>query len=199
MDLQKYCSHDEIRKNINKPFTDGGYTYATNGRIIIRVPRIEGIGEQEKVENFKPVEPDKLFSKIPDYPYFPIPDIPEPSFDMCFKCQGTGKVKICPECDGAGIIMFRNSYNNYECDCETCDGDGYFRNGKGNETMCEHCSGEGKIYKRENSIASGRLYQNLYLSWLKELPDCVLAEAKDLEPGHFKFTDGDGMLMPMKQ
>lgn len=125
--LQKFCSTDSFRVNINKPFSQGEYTYATNGHIIVRVPRIEGIGEQEKSDKFKPVEPEKLFAAIKDFPYHPIPDIPEPW---------------------------------------------------------------------AHSEASGRLYNNLYLSWLKELPDCVLAEAEGYEPGHFKFTGGDGLLMP---
>ena len=197
MDLQKFCSKDSIRININKPFSEGIYTYATNGHIIVRVPRIEGVGEQETSDKFNPVKPEPLFASIPDYPYFTIPDIPEPSFDECSKCAGTGKVKVCPECDGDGEVHFSTRYNNYDCDCETCGGDGVFVKGKGNENTCEKCDGEGKIYKRENSIASGRLYQNIYLSWLKELPECLLAETPGLAPGHFKFTGGDGLLMPL--
>jgi hypothetical protein len=197
-DLQKFCSTDSTRVNINKPFSDGDYTYATNGCIIVRVTRIEGVGEQEVFDTLKKIDAGKLFSNIPNYPYFTIPDIPEPSFDTCHKCAGTGKTKTCPECGGDGVVMLSNRYNHYECDCETCGGDGYYAKGKGEETTCEQCGGEGKIYKRENSIASGRLYRNIYLSLLKELPECLLAEAKDLEPGHFKFTGGDGMLMPLK-
>ena len=47
------------------------------------------------------------------------------------------------------------------------------------------------------SKASGRFYRNKYLNWLKELPECILSEVKGLDPAHFIFAGGDGVLMPL--
>lgn len=198
MDLQKFCSTDLTRVNINKPFSRGEYTYATNGHILVRIARIGDIGEQEKSDKFKPTEPETLFAAVKDYPYHPIPDIPVPLSKDCFKCAGTGKTKTCPECDGDGEVHFSTRWNDYTCECESCNGDGLLVNGKGPDQTCDKCDGSGKIIETKNYEASGRLYNGLYLSWLKELPDCVLAAAEGTEPGHFKFTGGDGLIMPLR-
>lgn len=199
IDLQKFCAVDTTRIGITKPFTLEDYTYATNGHILIRVPRIEGVGAPEESEKFKLVDLRLLFVALKDYTYHPIPDIQPPVGKQCYKCQGTGMINLCPECDGEGEIEFKSLYNNYSCECKTCDGNGYSRQGKGTLFECNKCHGVGTITDTSTVQASGRYYSDLYLLWLKELPDCVLAEAKELEPGHFKFTGGDGFIMPINK
>ena len=195
MDLQKFCSTDSIRININKPFSKGEYTYATDGRIMVRVSKIEGIGEQEKSDKFKPVNPEPIFAAVSASVYISLPDIPELKYEKCVKCDGTGEVKVCPECDGYGVVYFNTRYNEYECYCESCGGMG---STTGSDETCSKCFGTGKIYKREWSIVAGQAYDHRFLLLLKDLPNCVIAETKDLKPGHFKFEGGDGLLMPMK-
>ena len=193
--LQKYCGEGII----SKPFSKGGFSYATDGVLIIRVAQIEGVEEQ--IINKPNV--DSLWSKHVHEgdSYFPIPEIPEPESNVCTWCFGTGNVNPCPECNGEGVVYFSNHYNEYECDCETCDGSGFHIGDKTEDKrepkICKRCKGEGKIYKYGNSTVSGRLYNNKYLLMLKKLPNCVLAEAKDLDPGHFIFDGGDGFIMPL--
>lgn len=195
MDLQKFCSQDDTRTNINKPFSQGVYTYATNNHVIIRVPRLPDVPEQ--IENKVDVASIEKF--IGDYPYYSIPDTAKPTKNECPLCDGTGTVKVCPECDGTGKLTFTSAYNDYDVDCESCNGTGFTVFGKIEPTQCPKCEGSGKIIRWERSRASGRLYNNQYLSWLKELPECLLAEAKGYDPAHFKFNGGDGWIMPLKE
>jgi predicted RNA-binding Zn-ribbon protein involved in translation (DUF1610 family) len=196
-DLHKFCATDPFRTNINKPFTKGEYTYATNGHILVRVPKIDSVGEQEVSDIYRPVEPEPIFATIKPHTYHPIPEIPEPIIRPCVMCGGDGKIYICPECDGDGEVHFNTRYNDYACECETCGGDGYISNDKSGPITCKNCDGSGKITEKSDSLASGRHYNNLYLSWLRELPNCFLAEADGMEPGHFKFAGGDGIIMPL--
>ena len=195
MDLQKFCSTDSFRININKPFSKGDYTYATNGHIMVRVSKVEGIGEQETSDTIKAVNPVPLFSDIENLVYVPIPDIPPTTYEQCQRCEGAGKLKTCPECDGDGFVCFTNRYSDYECDCETCGGTGKLA---GDQETCGKCIGTGKIAKREFTIVGGQKYDNKYLSMIKELPDCEIAETGGLKAAHFKFTGGDGLLMPVE-
>ena len=193
-DLMKFCDPEQL--NISKPFTRGDFTYVTNRHLIIRVPKLEDVGEQEGNK----IDIEKFWKSISDYPYFPITKISPTKYAQCCKCEGTGIITKCPECNGTGEVDLESDYNSYSCECESCDGTGNIGGSKDKEKKCDKCNGTGKIENKfdNHSLASGRYYQNNYLHWLKELPECLLAEAKDLDPAHFKFNGGDGFIMPVK-
>ena len=46
-DLQRFCSDDESRPSICHPFSQEKWTYATDGRLLIRVPRLAEVPEYE--------------------------------------------------------------------------------------------------------------------------------------------------------
>lgn len=188
-DLQKYCADDTSRTEITKPFTRGEYTYATNGHILIRVPRLP------EVTNTSSVDIGRL--SFNGEVYFPIPDVDPPKYIPCKECGGSGVIKTCPECDGEGEVVFDNCYNEYSCECKTCDGTGKLPSDNKNNEKCNRCSGTGKVIERENVIVAGRKYDKEYIAMLRDLPNCVLAHANGLTPGHFKFDGGDGLLMPL--
>jgi len=48
-DLKKYCSKDETRPYLHEPFSRGEWTYATNGHIAVRVPKLADVPEPQKV------------------------------------------------------------------------------------------------------------------------------------------------------
>jgi len=57
MDLQRFCGTDETRPYLLKPFTRCGKTYATDGRIVVRIPPQDGIGDVDQQFNVeKPFE-----------------------------------------------------------------------------------------------------------------------------------------------
>jgi hypothetical protein len=191
-DLIKFCGgKDQVR--LATPFSSGEYTYATNGYVLVRVPRLADIPEREDAPAIDKV--NKLFDHYKGE-YSPIPDVGPIKTKPCPECEGTGKFQTCPECDGSGIVEFDNDYNEYDFTCETCNGKGRFADGK--ELDCEKCLGTGKIVETESVDAAGRKYDKKYLLMLKKLPNCKLAVGKELDPAHFIFDGGDGIIMPMR-
>jgi hypothetical protein len=109
IDLQPFCSTDATRRpTICQPFSCGDWTYATNGHIMVRVPRRPDVGE---VKNAPMAE--KLFDQcgptadMRPLPQFEFPE-PDPS-EPCATCDGRGTVHDCPDCS---------------CGCEQCGGRG---------------------------------------------------------------------------
>jgi len=100
IDLQRFCS--EWNKRVNIPWSRGEYTFATDGRIIVRLPRMADI--PEKVD-----APDALILwqkvSISGDP-IPIPDLPPPKMMRCEDCPGesTAAIAECEECNGTGMV-----------------------------------------------------------------------------------------------
>lgn len=91
-DLLKFCSDD--RDELREPWTTGEYSYATNGNILIRVPRLADVPPRKL-----PLGP-KMLDKI-----FPLPEpkrwlrvdrlqFPARDFTTCPECMGADR---CPE------------------------------------------------------------------------------------------------------
>ncbi len=96
IDLKQFCSIDPLRPYIHKPFSRGEFTYATNGHVCLRVPRIAEYPEQEKPD------PTKLFSRhFNDGPKSQITvSIPphKTILEECEYCDGRGHEHTCPDC-----------------------------------------------------------------------------------------------------
>jgi hypothetical protein len=125
IDLAPFCGTDKERgrgvaseggpgtmvifglKNHDQPFSRGDYTYATNGHVIVRVPRRDEVPEQPKAPLtvgavFYKIDASLPFRRIPRY------EIPEAKKSPCIHCFD-GFQHDCPNC---------------ECECEECDGTG---------------------------------------------------------------------------
>lgn len=111
--LNKFCSKD-VPAAIRVPWSFGGHSYASNGHILCRVPRQEGITEIDS-----PLDVGPLFSApLPAKPYY-LSDIslPEEERTDCSECHGTGETRHeecdccdghpCEECDGSGTVVKR--------------------------------------------------------------------------------------------
>lgn len=106
IDLQPFCDTAEIRYYLMKPFSRGGFTWATNGHILVRVPLREGVAPIEKdlaVEKIMKVHDGASFAPLPKVKFRDAP------VGECELCGGRGKEHDCPDC---------------ECKCEACDGTG---------------------------------------------------------------------------
>lgn len=108
--LQLFCRDEssEGRFNFEKPFTQYGYRYATDGKIIIR---IKAPGSENTVGEY-PQRAASLFEvKVKGW-LKPFPDTKVEQLAVdCQDCKGTGKHKCqcpycevgeCPECEGHG-------------------------------------------------------------------------------------------------
>ena len=108
IDLSQFCSREEMRAYLLKPASQGDWTYATNGHIMVRVPRLVAVPE---VEHFPYKQCVKMFTDFSLTEPIPLGqyDWPEQTEDDCTHCDGRGKEHDCPAC---------------ECTCEWCDGAG---------------------------------------------------------------------------
>lgn len=109
VDLTKFARDiDGTRPYLAKPFSAGDFTYATNGHILVRVPRIESTKEIEKKGHWdKPLEGYETAEYEPAS--LNLPPRAE-TLEECERCEGSGKDHDCPECC---------------CLCRRCDGFGF--------------------------------------------------------------------------
>ena len=209
IDLKQFCS-DETRPRIAEPWSDGNYSYATDGHILIRVPRRkdvrdakdvpDGAIEIERFENIFKQEPKK---------WFPIGKIKLEKIE-CNKCEGTGLAYTCPECGGKGYTSASNKFSDYDdLKCMTCDGSGTISKEQAERLIknnvlpenyfeCEKCAGRGWVYKDEITKFGVAKFSNVLLSRISALPNCKIGIFGELEPARFIFDGGDGIIMPTR-
>lgn len=85
---------------LHKPFTHNGFTWATNGRIAVRVPSMEsvpenGLAPKNTAYVFKPFDAEKCIA--------PMPVFPPVELVACSSCGGTGEEadgSACWKCEG---------------------------------------------------------------------------------------------------
>ena len=105
--LQKFCSVDESRKVIMSPWSFGAWTYATDARVLIRVPRMAEVPEREGAP-----KADIIFTATGCTEVFQeLPAVPEIKDEKCSKCDGEGaheclcgNVHDCEYCEGSGKV-----------------------------------------------------------------------------------------------
>jgi len=186
--LADFCG---VTKQLNKPFCDGKYTYASDGKVIVRFPG----GEITEILVCSPGISKLRFEQSGEL--VPLPELPKETKAICDICGGQGKVTICPECDGDGNIYYSTNNHEYEWNCKECDSAGYI---PGDEEVCPECKGIGKVitnFKKSINI-NGHKLQLGYLRKLSKLPGIKIV-AHPVEYQHyFKFDGGDGILMGMR-
>lgn len=177
---------------LNELSTEGDYTYACNGAVILRVPAITGIG----------AAPDypkaiKLFQASSSKNEFvPIPIVDMPPLLTCQDClsvSGTAGQYDCPECDGEGEVTLDSGRHEYVCDCKSCFGDG-FVNGP-----CEECEGTGFI---ESDLPircpiNGVDFSQKLIHLLGKLPNCEISVTYP-DCSILRFDGGEGLIMPLR-
>jgi hypothetical protein len=201
IDLQRFCWADDYRKHLRTPWAHKGHIYATNGHICVRVPAPD---QAEAI--FPHAVGDSaagIFDKVGERQYAPLPE-----FEMgetCHVCRGKGKYpqSKCEDCDGDGVIV----RGRHEYECKECDGDGWVDDSEGEMRGCPLCDGYGTRSKCID-FAGGVGYQARYLNLIKDLPGLMFATGgavddehrtiDTIQPAHFTFDGGEGVLMPMR-
>lgn len=106
MNLTPFLSTDETREAMMTPFSYGTFTYATDGRIIVRVDRRADIPERNNAP--KQVQIEDIFRKATGADWMEVPTLPTPILEKCLACGGHGKIEWekqtyeCEECEGKG-------------------------------------------------------------------------------------------------
>ena len=182
--LQAWCYDDPDYHNgeISTPYSQGDHTIATNGHVLIRVPRMADVERENGPSAYE------LFVRAPEpESYYPVPDPQPPIIMECKDCFGK---KECPECQNEGTIEVYNRGRWYEVDCQSC-------NGKGEFVSCDECDSTGEIVTWGRSKVGSQSFSDKYLTLLKTLPGVEIGPTYDLKPARFRFDGGDGLIMPM--
>lgn len=195
--LQKFC-HTWDRK-LNSPFNNGGYTYATDGFILLRTPtciaerNLEGSDFPEDSITQQFAGPFNQSFKLSDF-------FTEEKKEACSTCNETGKLTECPECEGSGEIELDSGYNFYSVECQSCEGTGYIEDDEEGED-CDSCEGTGKVSVRTLiKIGSASFDNRLLNKLIDNLPeDTTIAPPKsDLKPALLSWSGGTGLIMPVR-
>jgi len=105
--LQKFSASDQWGvHDFTLPFSHGEWTYATDGKIIIRVPRLNEVPDSKNAPH-----PELLWSQKTVQNFVPVvvSEFRKAGFEQCNVCLGLGKEHDCPDC---------------ECICYECEGKG---------------------------------------------------------------------------
>lgn len=107
--LRRFCSANAkdtgfVRPWMSIPFSFGGFSYATDGVVCVRVPRL--CGSRQLSEDFQFASAvEHLFAQSPAGIWTRPPSVPLlAEYKTCDECDGLGKKKMCPECGGSGKI-----------------------------------------------------------------------------------------------
>ena len=101
IDLTQFYDKNEFRSNIAAPFSDAEHTYATDGHIVIRVPRRLEVEQSP----FAP-KADRLFAERTGggpRKWFDIPKLPAPVMEPC-ECVNDTRCDPCPDCNGTEVV-----------------------------------------------------------------------------------------------
>jgi hypothetical protein len=107
--LEMFCSQD--RPELSRPFSIGAWTYASDGYVLVRVPRRDDVSERAAPDASRLFPDDAPKPRYRPAPKFTIPETIQRE-EKCWYCRGTGKKhgERCPTC---------------QCeDCTSCSGTG---------------------------------------------------------------------------
>jgi len=191
IDLLPFCSKDETRQALMRPFTEGSYTYATCGRVAIRVDARSEYGPLDNTVNAGGVGwPIERLTRLLS-PILP-KETPQTKSAPCGNCEGKGKFDKCPDCEGKGSM---------ECDlghthnCSKCRGRGYT---KGHSEICQECKGTGMVTGDLYVRIGASCFNYAIVRKVLELPGIRIAPSVESKPTYFAFDGGDGLMMPVQ-
>ena len=107
--LRLFCAKDSFDRRLDNPFSRGAFTYATNGHIMIRIARLESVGEIERPPDVDGVVLANAAALEGTMRPLRAPVPLSSGAEECEACQGTGYEHDCPDCS---------------CNCPICGGTG---------------------------------------------------------------------------
>jgi hypothetical protein len=170
--LQKFCGKLGKRESIETPWTNGDYTYATDGRILVRVDNHPSARVCEKGKIGLDVSVFAFdHNRLGPPCWIPVPDVVLLS-KPCLICQGLGR-KICVTCGS-------------EFPCTACSGDGIVFGENENRVAIVEAEVNG-------------VYLKLIKDNLENAEIEIAEKGHEHDPLRFKFDGGLGYLMPMRK
>lgn len=171
--LQPFCSSDPTRPTIAHPLTQGGHTYATDGRVVVRT----AAPLADAVEQATP-DCSEVFGENPPAKWFTVPEVRKPAALPCRDCAGEGKFPV----------TVRSAYSKEPHETHA---------------PCPWCDGTSVIVPWDDvapvTIGPAR-FAARYLYLIREsFPDAEIGPAGPDTPAWLRFPGGDGRLMPLRK
>jgi hypothetical protein len=195
LNLQKFCARSyDKREHLKTAWAHKGWTYASNGHILLRVPAPE---HADTVATHGAANAGSMVDDAGKVSYIGLPNTPEPT--RCDECAGVGQYlqMKCPDCEGKGEF----THGVYDYECRRCEGDGLVRAAEGEAggelQDCAACDGIG-YFRGIGSLVGNATYDRAYLHMLAKLPGVRVCTNGPGKPMHFTFDGGEGLLMPFR-
>lgn len=199
-DLIPFCSVDTTRSGLVHPFTRGAYTYASDGRIMVRVSAMSDVETH-------PESPADLESVIPDrvnYRPAALPDgwhVFQAKQETCDECEGSGLANVaCTNCNGAGEWFDDEAGSHHHC--RPCHGTGLLPGTNPTGPKCGDCQGKGMVDSLfPVALDRGAIAISLhYLRLIQSLPGLgPLFYREPCEPIIADFQGGIVVMMPVRK
>lgn len=154
MDITKFCATNDPRSYMHKPMRHDGYLYATTGHIAVRIADDPAIEARPMPQNLQNGILQKMADYTEDRKWQPVPAIDKVSLRDCAYCNGTGRAKMCPVCDGeAEFEHFGDWY-----DCKHCKTTGQVAAESSDDTdTCSYCLGSGNDANQSFEISGAHI------------------------------------------
>ena len=183
---------DDGIERLKTPWSTRYWSYATNGKMAIRFPRLNEFGERRDNDHITDVI-DSLLSAAVGPTWYDIPAVP-PAPGPCPKCHGVPAVK-CEACDGDGAVEWEFEHDgrtyDMEAACPVCDGE--------STVECNRCGGSGVLPEPGVEVGPALIRAD-FLRLMARLPGCQIAPVDGLVPVVFEFDGaGRGAVMPMRR
>lgn len=171
MDIKEFCSiqRHEKRPYCIQPWNCGGFTIATDTRILVAVPEIEGYPDGRIIK--APMNAIDILSECEKISFRHFDLNIKPGGVCCTVCHGFGRMNVetCQDCNGVGEVTFSTDRHVYDFECKECGGNGeYIYPSSDGSFVCQYCYGIG--YTNENIIINNRPFAFHYIMKISTLP-----------------------------
>lgn len=210
MNLTLFCSADPKLPALTTPHVHHGWKYATDGRVVVRMPTNEPDTVRTDGHEFPLSKIVKIIEHCRAHGSAltptEIPNLPEPNKIKCRFCGGMGRMEKCAKCAGNGFMTCGECGHTHRC--EPCDHTGLVATDRPEADACDECGGSGEKTITVAVRVGPNLFSNIYLEKLLTLPGLLFyPDYPNPEDnrlfcngmmGYFTFDGGgEGALMPM--
>ena len=169
IDLKLFCEKNEA-DILSTPWSAGEFSYATNRKIVIRVPRDQNIPLSDSHVQDADKTIDTFMRKIPENGMNVLPEF-EVTTHLCDLYKSD-------QCDGDGLM------------CDVGGGDIRFC-----KVLCDY---QGKIQDDTMVLIGASVFAAPLLALIKSLPGLKIGTFGGEEPAAFTFNGGVGLIASMK-
>lgn len=181
IDLAKFTGKNDPKEWLNSPFNIGKETVATNGHVLVAVPKLKGYRQlPAKLEKVTTAVAKQL-AFIPTENLIPLPATEKTDEYPCRSCRDTGKNFVDHTlCEGYG--------------CSACDHDGEVQT----SDPCRDCNGTLISAIAMKVGDTNYRIDEKYLNLFKDFPGLLVAINSECTQLYWKSDDGRGIVMGMK-